>query len=374
MAILVFIVTILILVVLHELGHFLAAKRFNIKVLEFGFGIPPRVFGKKWGETLVSLNWLPFGGFVKLLGEDEDDPDALKSKRSFASQTVWKRIAVVVAGVTMNLSLAWLLYWIILGTQSFKTQIPLLTTYHFVGVSQTNENIILISSVAKNSPAELAHLQPGDRISEFNGEFLNDSDQFIQKIKESAGTPVTLTITDIQRITLRTVTVIPRQSPPPGEGSLGVALGSVAVANLEYKGVVGKILSAPIHSYNLTVYSVAVLSETINKAISSRNLAPVSNTVSGPVGITHYISDILAIKNPLLPYLEFLAMLSLNLAIVNILPFPGLDGGRLFFLLWEACTRKKVSPLVEKYIHSIGLVVLIGLIILVTASDIKKLF
>ncbi|OGE32196.1 hypothetical protein A2631_05795 [Candidatus Daviesbacteria bacterium RIFCSPHIGHO2_01_FULL_44_29] len=374
MAILVFIVTILILVVLHELGHFLAAKRFNIKVLEFGFGIPPRVFGKKWGETLVSLNWLPFGGFVKLLGEDEDDPDALKSKRSFASQTVWKRIAVVVAGVTMNLSLAWLLYWIILGTQSFKTQIPLLTPYHFVGVSQTNENIILISSVAKNSPAELAHLQPGDRISEFNGEFLNDSDQFIQKIKESAGTPVTLTITDIQRITLRTVTVIPRQSPPPGEGSLGVALGSVAVANLEYKGVVGKILSAPIHSYNLTVYSVAVLSETINKAISSRNLAPVSNTVSGPVGITHYISDILAIKNPLLPYLEFLAMLSLNLAIVNILPFPGLDGGRLFFLLWEACTRKKVSPLVEKYIHSIGLVVLIGLIILVTASDIKKLF
>src|SRR5438270_10994691 len=105
MFIVVFILTILILVVIHELGHFLVAKRFNIKVLEFGFGIPPRIFGKEFGETLVSLNWLPFGGFVRLLGEDEADPEALKNKRSFASQEIWKRILVVVAGVVMNLLL-----------------------------------------------------------------------------------------------------------------------------------------------------------------------------------------------------------------------------------------------------------------------------
>src|SRR3990167_7871319 len=108
----VFIVTLLILVVIHELGHYFAAKFFNIKVLEFGFGIPPRAWGKKIGETIYSLNWLPFGGFVRLLGEDDEDPKALKDNRSFASQPVWKRIVVVAAGVLMNLLLAFVLFYI----------------------------------------------------------------------------------------------------------------------------------------------------------------------------------------------------------------------------------------------------------------------
>ena len=112
--ILIFIVTLLILVVIHELGHFLVAKKFNIKVEEFGFGIPPRAWGKKVGETLVSINWLPFGGFVRLLGEDEIDQKTLQNPRSFAAQTVGKRMAVVVAGVLMNLFLAWLLFYIVL--------------------------------------------------------------------------------------------------------------------------------------------------------------------------------------------------------------------------------------------------------------------
>jgi regulator of sigma E protease len=110
MFILIFIITLLVLVVIHELGHFLAAKKFNIKVLEFGFGIPPRAWGKKIGETLVSVNWLPFGGFVRLLGEDETDKVMLDDKRSFAYQKVWKRIVVVVVGVVMNLVLAWVLF------------------------------------------------------------------------------------------------------------------------------------------------------------------------------------------------------------------------------------------------------------------------
>src|SRR5258708_32193206 len=113
MFIVVFIVTILILVVIHELGHFLVARKFNIKVLEFGFGIPPRAWGKKWGETLVSLNWLPFGGFVRLLGEDESDPKTLKNKRSFASQAVWKRILVVVSGGAYYLLHSFVVFFLI---------------------------------------------------------------------------------------------------------------------------------------------------------------------------------------------------------------------------------------------------------------------
>src|SRR3989344_4100948 len=106
-SVLIFIVTLLILVLIHELGHFLTAKKFGIKVEEFGFGIPPRAWGKKVGETLISINWLPFGGFVRLYGEDEVDQKALQNPRSFAAQKVWKRIVVVFAGVFMNLILAW---------------------------------------------------------------------------------------------------------------------------------------------------------------------------------------------------------------------------------------------------------------------------
>lgn len=373
MTILIFFITILILVLIHEFGHFFAAKKFNIKVLEFGFGIPPKIFGKKWGETLVSLNWLPFGGFVRLLGEDDNDPKALKDKRSFASQHVLKRIIVVLAGVAMNLSLAWVLFWIILASQGFKTQLPLLSPHQFVGSIQTNEKVVLISSVSPNSPADQASIKPGERLIAFNSQTIGSSSELIDLIKQNAGEKINLTLSDVQKKSSRQVEIIPRKDPPEGEGPLGVSLGSFEIANLNYDNFAQKILAGPLHSYNLASYSMEIFAKTIQAAIAQGNIGPVSQTVAGPVGITALIGDIMAVKNPLIPYLEFLAMLSLNLAIINVLPFPGLDGGRLVFLLWEALTRKKVSPTVEKYIHSAGLIILIGFIILVTESDIKKL-
>lgn len=374
MTILIFIVTILILVLIHEFGHFLAARKFGIKILEFGFGIPPRVVGKKWGETLVSLNWLPLGGFVRLLGEDDTDSQALKDKRSFAVQKVWKRIVVVVAGVTMNLLLAWVLFYATLSAQGFKTQIPLLVDHHFVGVNQTNEQLIVVSNVAKGSPADQVHLQSGDRIIALNSQSITSDSDFIDKVKALAGKQISLTVSDIQKQNSHSVELTPRINPPDGEGAMGVALGSFNMAVLEYQTPLQKLWSGPVHSYNLTVYSIKAFGRTIQTAMKEKTLAPVSQNVAGPVGITRLLGDILSVKNPLLPYLDFLAMLSLNLAVINLFPFPGLDGGRLVFLLWEAITRRKPSPVIEKYVHSIGLVVLIGLILLVTVSDIKKLF
>lgn len=374
MVILIFIITILILVVIHELGHFFAAKKFNIKVLEFGFGIPPRIFGKMWGETLISLNWLPFGGFVKLLGEDDDDPKALKNKRSFAAQDVWPRIVVVIGGVTMNLVMAWILLWVLLGMQNFKVQVPLFTEHRFTGVTQTDETVVLVTSVGKDSPAEQAGLKPGDRIIALNKQPIKDSDELISLVKLQAGNKIQLTISDNNKSSLREVLLAPRLNPPPGQGAMGVSLNSIRLASLSYDAWWQKILSGPIHSLNLTTYSFEVLGQTITKALATKDIAPVRQTVAGPVGITSLLGSILEIKNPLLPYLEFLAVLSLNLAIINVLPFPGLDGGRLVFLLFEAFTSKKVSPTIERYVHSVGLAVLIGLILLITISDINKFF
>lgn len=373
MFILVFIVTIFILVLIHELGHFLAAKRFNIKVLEFGFGLPPKFIGKRIGETIYSLNWLPFGGFVRLLGEDEVDKKVLENERSFASQKVAKRILVVASGVVMNLILAWILFWIVLGVQNFKTQIPLLAPHRFVGVTQVDEKIILIGDVAPASPAQTAGMASGDRVVAFNDSQVNDADQLVKKTQENLGKKVKLTLSDPQKTTFRTVELTPRENPPPGQGALGVSLGTFTIANLNYLEPWQKALAGPIHGFNLTVYSWEILSRTVAKAIEKGDFTPVSQNVAGPVGITSIVKNILSIKNPLIPYLDFMAALSLNLAIVNILPFPGLDGGRLLFLVAEVLTRKRTHPTLEKYLHTIGLVILLMLIFLVTVSDIRKL-
>lgn len=373
MIILIFLVTILILVLVHEFGHFFAAKKSNVRVLEFGFGIPPRIFGKKFGETVFSLNWLPIGGFVKLLGEDEDDPKALNDRRSFATQNVWKRILIVVAGVSMNLILAWVLFYIILFSRGFQAKIPLLLEHKFIGAVQTEENIVLIGEVSDDSPAKASGLKEGERVLALNDEFIDGSKDLIDKVKLNAGKEIKLTLSDVEKKDFREIKLIPRENPPENQGALGVRLASFKIANLEYKSLIQKVFSGLVHSYNLTDYSIKILSSTISQAFRTKDFAPISGTVAGPVGITSLIGDILNIRDPFIPYLEFLSLLSLNLAIINILPFPGLDGGRLVFLLYEALFKKKVSPKIEKYIHSVGLAILIGLILLVTMSDIRKL-
>lgn len=369
----VFIVTLLILVVIHELGHYFAAKKFNIKVLEFGFGIPPRAWGKKIGETIWSLNWLPFGGFVRLLGEDESDKKVLDDKRSFANQAVWKRITVVVAGVAMNLLLAWVLFYIVLGVQGFKTKLPLLSDYQFSGVNQKTDTAIIVGNIAEGSPAKEAGLKEGDRIMSINGSPVLDSDKFVAEIKANAGKTVNLTISDLQGNATKEIIVTPRENPPAGQGALGVSLGGLKTVDLSFDTPVQKLFAGPIYSYNLIAYSGKILGDTIGFSYKARDLAPVSNAVAGPIGITSVVGQILSVERPLLPYLDFVAALSLNLAVVNVLPFPGLDGGRLLFLVIEAITRKKTHAIVEKYVHTIGLLVLLSLIILITISDIRKL-
>lgn len=374
-SIIIFIITLLILVVIHELGHFIMAKKFGIKVEEFGFGIPPRAWGKKVGETIFSINWLPLGGFVRLLGEDETDKKILENKRSFASQVVWKRIVVVVSGVLMNLIFAWLLFYIVLGFQGFKTQLPLLLDHQFVGVNQKIESMVVIAQVAKDSPAEKVGLQAGERVIAINDQLIQNDEQLVEKTKSLAGQAVKLTVSDLRKITVRSVEVVPRESPPQGQGPLGIALSGFRIANLEYHTPTQKILSGPTHSWNLIAYSGKIFGRLINQSLTQKSLDPVSRSVSGPVGISSLANAVLtSSENPLLPYIDFVGLLSLNLAIINLLPFPALDGGRLLFLLIEATTRKRVHAEVERWIHTAGMVLLLALIILITYSDIQKLF
>lgn len=373
LTIIIFIITLLILVVIHELGHFLMAKRFDIKVLEFGFGIPPKAWGKKVGETLVSINWLPIGGFVRLLGEDEVDKKVLENHRSFAAKSVDKRIMVVVAGVVMNLLLAWLLFYLVLASQGFKTKFPLIIDHEFLGIQQ-NEQYIVINQVAKNSPAQEAGLKTGQRVTAINDQKLQDREEMVNKIKSLSGQQIKLTLQDIQQDQTKEVLVTPRVSPPVGEGPLGVGLGLFKVAQVEYQSPQEKLLSGPIHSINIVAYSGKILGNLISQSFEEKSFGPVSTSVAGPVGITNVANSVLSTTSPLLPYLEFIAILSLNLAVFNLLPIPALDGGRIFFLLIEVVTKRRVHAEFEKWVHTIGIAFLLALTLLITLSDIRKFF
>lgn len=373
LTIIIFIITLLFLVVSHEFGHFIVAKKFGVKVLEFGFGIPPKVWGKRIGETLVSINWLPIGGFVRLFGEDETDKEILNDKRSFAAKTVGQRMGIVTAGVVMNFILAAVIFWVVLTAQGFKEQIPLLVPHNFVGVNQSNEIVVVVGKIAPGSPAEKAGIKSGDRITRLNEVKLQSGDQLIEQTKEAAGKSINLVLVNPENQD-REIELTPRTDPPEGEGPLGVEIGSITFANLSYQTFPQRLFSGITHSYNLASYSLVVLGNMISQAFESRNLEPVSGSVAGPVGLTNIANMVLETKSPLIPYLNLVALFSLNLAIINILPFPALDGGRLFFLLIEGAFGRRVKPEVERWIHTAGMALLIALIILITFSDIKKFF
>lgn len=372
LTIIVFILTLLVLVLSHEFGHFLAAKKFGVKVLEFGFGIPPRIFGRKFGETIFSLNALPIGGFVRLFGEDETDKKILGDIRSFTAQPVLQRIVIIVAGVAMNFLLAVVLFWVVLAARGFQETIPLLAPYQFLGVNQMNNLVVLVGEVSPGSPAEAAGIRGGDRIVKVDGTKLESTKQLVGFAKSHGGEKVVLALIGPDEQT-RQVEIVPRANPPEGQGPLGVSLGSVMVANLTYQTPGQKLASGFTHSYNLASYSFVVLGSFIKEAFEAKDLAPVSGQVVGPVGITNLTSAILQTEAPLIPYLNFVALLSLNLAIINIFPFPALDGGRLLFLVIEAVSRRKVKAEVERFIHAVGMAILIALIVMITLSDIRKL-
>ena len=358
MFIVIFILTLLVLVVIHELGHFLMAKKFHIKVLEFGFGIPPRAWGKKIGETIYSLNWLPFGGFVRLLGEDDVDKKILENKHSFASQAVWKRISVVIAGVIMNLLLAWILFYVVIIYNGFKIVIP------------SPEPLIIVDQVESNSPAQTAGLKVGDRILAINDQFVKEQKTLVQKIKQDAGKPTSLAISDWQGNHIKKITVIPRENPPVGQGALGIALSPFAF--MEFNSLPEKIFSAPVYSYQLVKLTFLGLGQLFS-SLGSGDLGKASQQVAGPIGIAVMTRDIVSQGlAAIIPYLYFVGVLSLTLSIMNVLPIPALDGGRLFFLLVEAITRKKVHPTFERYVHSVGMVALLALIVIISISDAQK--
>lgn len=366
LSIIIFIVILSVLVILHELGHFIMAKRAGIGVEEFGIGFPPRAWGKKIKGTIYSLNWLPFGGFVRLVGEDPQDKRR-EQQNSFYIKTVKRRASVVVAGVLVNFILAVVIFYIVLFALNFKASLPLLFDHKFKFVNQSKQ--VLVVEVGRDSPAATAGIKSGESIIRVDEIKIDARDQLQGIIRLAEGKELTLTLENPVNNRTREVVARPVYNQALDAPALGVGLGELVVLN--YQTLPQKIFSGLIHSYNTLDYSIRIFGQLVSLAIQQKDITPVAEGVSGPIGIARITREVVALGP--ISVLQLAGLLSLNLALINILPIPALDGGRFFFIIIEAVTRKRVHANVEKWAHSVGFALLLALIFLVTYNDILKL-
>jgi len=348
------------LIILHEFGHFIIAKRFGVKVEEFGIFLPPRLIGKKIGETVYSLNLLPFGAFVKLYGEEDSEK---REYWSFSQKPVWQRVLIVIGGVASF----WLISAILLSiVMSMGTSTAI--------SDEENGNLInpkvQIVAVSAHSPAESVGLKIGDIIKQLaiNNQQLtiNKVNQLQELIEKYKGQEITLTIERGKEIF--EVSLVPRPAPPQDEGAMGVALVRTAIKSYPWYQAPIKGIEATI---GLTGAIIVGLVGTMRDLVLNKGLPP-GVEVMGVVGIGALMVQFAGLG--INYYLHFISVISIYLAIFNILPIPALDGGKLIFLGIEAARKKSVSPKIEQNITTICFILLIALMIFVTIKfDIPRL-
>ena len=359
--ILITIVSILGLLVLHEFGHFIVAKKTGVKVKEFGIGYPPRLFGKKIGETIYSLNLLPFGAFVRIPGES-GEKSSLEDYQSFVGKTIGQRALIMLGGVVSFWIVAVILLSIVFGIGS-----PQAISDEETGVL-VNPQVQFVA-VGSGSPAEKAGLKAGDVIKQLT---INNEQLTINKVKDvqeftetNKGKEITLTIQRGEEVF--TTSLVPRISPPAGEGAMGVALARTAEVSYPWWQCPIKGIEATI---NLTSSVVTGWANVVRNLIQGEGL-PKGVQFVGPVGIGVLVSQ--AVKVGANYFLQFIAIISIYLAVFNILPIPALDGGKLLFLGIEKIKGRPVNRKIEENITAAFFTLLILLMIFVTIKDINRL-
>lgn len=348
-SILVFIAVLSVLILVHEIGHFYAAKRSGVLVEEFGFGLPPRVIGKKVGETIYSLNLLPFGGFVRLHGESKEE-EIDKPKRAFLNKSAKQRTLIVTAGVIMNFLLALFSFSVF---------------YSFVGVPRETGEVKVVE-VREDSPAAEAGLINEDIVRRVDEKEVGKTREFIGAVDEKKGQEVALTIE--RNGERRETSVVPRENPPEGEGALGVVITSSEnfyppLWQRPFYGIYFGIKEALFWTGIVIGGFVTIFAQLFQ--------GTVPEGIAGPVGIYAITSEVAAAG--LLPLINFVGVLSVNLAILNIIPFPPLDGGRLLFIGIEKTFGRKILPKVEAVVHAVGMIILLLLVLAITFHDIQRL-
>jgi regulator of sigma E protease len=362
MNIILFIIILAVLVLIHEFGHFIVAKKFGIRVDEFGIGFPPKLYGKKIGETEYTLNALPLGGFVKIFGENpEESINAEIDSRSFVHKSKYVQAAVLVAGVFFNLITAWFLISI-----GFLIGLPASEESLLPGQILTNP-MLTVTEVLKDSPAERVGVLSEDKILLISSQ----QDSFSKITPEGFQAFVAnhsldeITMTILRGKEKKILVLTPASGILEGRPAIGIAMNTIGTVHLP-------LLPAFREGGRLTVKYTAETFKGLYILFHDAILGKADmSSVSGPIGIVSMVGN--ASHLGFVYVLGLTAIISINLAVINILPIPALDGGRLFFLLIEAIKRSPIKPKIANAAHALGFVALILLILVVTFHDVMKL-
>ena len=366
MSIIIFIIILLVLVLVHEAGHFFMAKHFGIRVDEFGFGFPPKLFGIKKGETEYTFNALPLGGFVKIYGEnpDEENTNGVDSKRSFVNKPRWQQALVLFAGIFSNFLLAWLLL-----SFGFMSGMPTSLGTEPKGYTLENVHLVVVS-VSKDFPAEIAGLKSGDKIiSLVSGsdslEKISPEDLklFIQNHRDKE---INIGYTRGKDTTIYTIKLIPKIDSSTGKAMIGIAMDQIGTAKLPFFLSLWEGMKL---DWSVTKGTVVGLYSLIAQSIQGKGSM---SDITGPVGMVGIVGD--AYQFGFAYLLSFVALISVNLAVINLIPFPALDGGRLLFLLIEKIKGSRINPKFANTANMVGFGILILLMLFVTYHDVVKLF
>jgi regulator of sigma E protease len=335
MDILIFVVALSVLVLVHELGHFFAAKITGVKVEEFGLGLPPKIISKKRWGTVWSLNWLPIGGF---------------KNGSFLDKNPWQKGLIVLGGVIMNVVLAVMIFT---------------GVYLILGVPKETDRVKIIG-VSKDSPAEKVGLKEGDVVLKVQNIELKKSSELTEEVAKFKGQKVAFEIERENRVENFIIDV--REKAPDGQGLVGIVISNTEMEKIKwyefYKGIGAGFKEA--------YYWGEIIFKGVTGMIGNLFGGQVPKDVSGPIGMFRATSSIRS-NQGILAVVHFFGVVSVNLAIVNVLPFPALDGGRIIFVLYELIFKKRANQKLETMINNLGMMILLSLILLITIGDVYRL-
>lgn len=354
MDIIIFIIALSVLVLVHEFGHFFAAKATGVRVEEFGLGLPPKIIGKKLWGTIWSLNWLPIGGFCKLYGEDPPPQGYGEARESFAfnNKNPWQKGLIVLGGVFMNMVLAVVIFAVV---------------YTVMGIPKETDKVKIIG-VAKNSPAEIAGLKIDDQIISINNVEIKKGSELTEEVGKHKGENLKLRITNYE-FKDKEIIIKARENPPEGEGSLGVVISNIEMVPIRwwefYKGIGAGFKEA--------YFWGKIIFDGVIKMVGGLFMGNVPKDVTGPIGMFNATTSI-RMNQGFLAVIHFFGIVSVNLAIINVLPFPALDGGRIIFVIYELIFRKKANQRFEAMVNNLGMVLLLTMIVLITVGDVRRLF
>ena len=346
-----FILVLSVLVLTHEFGHYIAARRNGVWVEEFGIGYPPRIWGKKVGETLYSINLLPLGGFVRLHGEQTEE-GVTEPDRAFINKSKKIRFIILASGVLMNFILSIVCFSIF---------------YSFSGVPRKTDKVI-VSGVVKDAPADKSGIISGDIILSVEGIKVNGLDEFSSLIKERKGKEIVLQVLPIGESQIKAINITPRADTPEDEGPLGILITDTEIY---FPPVWQRPFLGVFNGFEDAIYWGKQVIIGLYTMISGLVKGQVPKDIAGPVGIYAITSEVAKIG--ILPLINFVGIFSVNLAVINFLPIPALDGGRFLFIIIEKIFGRKVMPKVEAAIHGAGMIVLLSLFAVLTFIEVKRL-